>query len=326
MNSNDLDLIHDLGPEPTHLDADVMASARARLESAIAAPATPSATDRPTLAAPTPLRRRRRAFALVGVAAAAAAAVALVPPMLSDDGVALAAVDPLQFPVTATWLPAGLTTDPVISVDPDFALAVYGSGNTDIVTVIAPDSEDHWEAPSDPDAVDINGRDGEGFARTHTSDEGTTPTYTIHWEQADGDVIGVTGRGRYADPETVERIADSVTEQRQPVSLFLTVAPGGWSVYGYQSDHHISYGDEGELAVALVSELNPGLAAYGAREVTAVEVDGRPGELGRVDAERGGVGWILETTAPDGRAFSLQAPPELTRDQVLAVAAGVRHR
>lgn len=300
---NDLETLDRLGPAPTPLSDEVLSRARAQLDAALAATATP---------------RRPRRLALLGAAAAAAAGIALVPALVSDDSIALAAVDPLTFPVTATWVPAG-AGEPVFSRDSGSQWAVYGRPS-DQLSVVTPGSFDHWESRTAERPVDVAGRPGTVF----TTDPGDV---TVAWEQADGDIVGVTGRGRYADPALVERVADSVVDKSQPVDLFLTVAPQGWPVRAYQSDHHVSYGEQGELTVTLLASQAETMDEYGARDVRPVSVDGRPGRLGRqVDEQGETVTWVLETTAPDGQAFSLQAPASLTEAQVVQVAAGVRHR
>ena len=301
---NDLDLIDRFGPSADEPADAVLADARARLASAIDAP-TPA------------VRRTRRLPLLVAASVVAVAGVgAAVTPALvgSDHSIALAAVDPLTFPVTPTWLPAGLG-DPVFSKDSSaLAFASYGSAEHGINVVVSP-TLDQWEDRDRERAIDVQGHEGILFER----DPGDV---VVVWQ--DGrDYVGVSGRGDLADEEVIEKVAESVVDRRQQVDLFLTVAPEGWTVMAYQSDHHVSYGERGELAVTLVDQLDPRLADSGAGDVHAVVVDGRPGALGK-----GGMseGWYLQSTAPDGQAFSLQAPGRLTEEQVIEIAAGVRHR
>lgn len=311
---DDLSLLDQHGPAATSLTDDTLAAARARLGSALAAPAP-----------------RRRRLPLLAAAAATAAGLALAPAVLkSDHSLALAAADPLTFPVTATWLPPGLpltrfTYSPqeaMYGADPSCASGTPCVGQR--VSVSVRDDWQGWEVPDDARRVDVNGASGRLFEAPWAQDQ---PELHLVWEQPDGDVIGVTGEGRYADPATLERIAESVVDRSQPVALFLTVAPAGWHVYGYVSDHHVSYGDEGQLAITLINAEQVDLEGYGARDAHTVSVAGRHGVLGRqVDEDGDTVAWILTSTAPDGQAFSLQAPGELTGAQVVEIAAGVRHR
>lgn len=304
---NDLELIDRFGPAPTDVSDDALAAARARLDEAV---------RRGRSTAP----RHRRLVAITAVAATAAG-VALAPSLLgSKHALALAAVDPLTFPVTAEWVPADLGPAVFSRDSSHLQWARYGAPGPENITLIATDTWDEWEDVDDIGTVDVNGHD----AHILRVDRGETHDLTVAWEDGT-EIVGVTGRGTYADLTTVERMADSVVEKPQPVDLFLTVAPQGWPVMAYQSDHHISYGEHGELTVILTSTQAGDLDDWGDdwRDIT---VDGRPGHLGTQPADDGGTTWSLVTTAPDGREFFLRAPSSLTEQQVIEIAAGVRHR
>lgn len=317
---NDLEILDHFGPTSAEPSDAALAAARTRLSAAIeTSPA---------------VRRPRRLPLLVAAAAAAAVGIGVVPALVgSDDSIALAAVDPLTFPVTPTWLPEGVG-DPVFHYEAgNQQLAEYGDGDDLVRLDVLHDNP--ARVPSDADPVDVNGQAGVGFAgRQHIGSPETVAAYTVVWEEGDGDKLRVTGLGRYADRATVERVADSVTEHSQPVDLFLSVAPSGWQPYGYLSDHHILYrdpdgkqGDGTDLAMTVVDRVDPDLGNTGARDVHEITVDGRGGVLGRtVDMNDETILWILQTTAPDGTAFALQAPGRFTEDQAIEVAAGVRHR
>lgn len=306
---NDLETLDRLGPSASEPGPAALDAARARLDAAMAAPAPA-------------VRRTRRLPLLVAasVVAAAGAGIAVAPALLkSDDSIALAAVDPLTFPVTPTWLPEGLG-EPIFSKDTSaLQFARYGAQGADTLTVLVTDTWDQWEERDNERPIDIGGQDGIVFER----DPGDV---VIAWEQADGDLVGVVGRGQFADEGTVEKVAESVRDRGQAVDLFLTVAPEGWRVMAYQSDHHVSYGERGELAVTLLDGQKGG-PDFGATGVRDISVEGRPGWIGsQIDADGDRTGWIVVSTAPDGRVFSLQAPTSLTEAQVIEVAAGVRHR
>jgi hypothetical protein len=147
----------------------------------------------------------------------------------------------------------------------------------------------------------------------------------VVWKDTDGDIVGVTGEGAYASPAVVERVADSVVDTSQPVDLFLTVTPEDWSLHTYLSDQYVTYGRIGELSVTLLDRSVLDLGLTGAEGVRSVTVDGRPAQIGQVNDERGNR-WVLQSTAPDGQGFHLETPTSLTSDQVIAIAAGVRHR
>lgn len=321
---NDLELIDKHGPAAEPLTDRALADARAQLHARWASGSR--RTDGPG----TPRRPRR--IALIAVAATAAVGLTVAPALLrSHHSVALASVDPLTFPVTPTWLPDGLplqrfTFNPqsaMYGADPSCAAGTPCTANR--VTISVSGDWQRWEVPSTATDVDVDGHPGKLFPAPWNPSH---PEQHLAWADGDGEVLAVTGEGRFADPAVLERIADSVVDRRQQVDLFLTVAPAGWPVYGYLSDDHVSYGDEGQLTVTLLKQPEQvDLIGYGARDAHDVSVDGRHGVLGRQADESGDtVAWVLTSTAPDGQAFSLQAPGDLTEGQVLQVAAGVRHR
>lgn len=302
---NDLELIDRFGPAASEASDAALAAARARLDAASAR--SGAGVGRP----------RRRA--LLVAAAIAAVGIAVTPALLrSGDSIALAAVDPLTFPVSATWLPDGLGR-PVFSRDSShLQFARYGAPGADNINVTTTDSWDQWEDVDNLGSVDVNGHE----ARVLRQAPGDV---TVAWQEGPDEIVGVTGRGEYADPSLVERIADSVIDKPQPVDLFLTIAPRGWPIMGYQSDHHISYGVRGELMVVLTSTQAGNPDGWG-QDWRDVVVDGRPAQIGRQDDEDDTKGWALIATAPDGREFFLRAPSSLTEEQVIEIAGGVRHR
>jgi hypothetical protein len=321
---NDLDQFGPSASEPTE---GALAAARARLDAAIASP-SPA------------VRRTRRLPLLVAasVVAAAAVGVAVTPALVgSDHSIALAAVDPLTFPVTPTWLPEGLG-DPVFTYEAGVLEHVrYGKGD-DFIDISPAASLNGGCRDDEAVRVDVNGQPGWGFDGCADEPPGPAtnePQWFVVWEQPDGDVLQVSGNGKLAEPGTVERIAESVVDQRQPIDLFLTIAPSGWRLLGYQSNHHVTWsdpdseqgGDDSDLTVNLIPRVDADLDDYGARDVHTVGMEGRQAIIGRtVDEHDKTVTWVLQTTSPDGTAFSVIAPGRLTEEQVIAIAAGVRHR
>ncbi|GGO89042.1 hypothetical protein GCM10011584_17500 [Nocardioides phosphati] len=306
---NDLDLLDRFGPSAPEPSDAALAAARARLSAALDA-TTPG------------VRRTRRLPLLVAasVVAAGGAGIAVAPALMgSDHSIALAAVDPLTFPVTPTWLPAGLG-DPVFSKDSSTLMfASYGRPQDGINVVVSP-TPDNWEDREHERAIEVRGHDATVFEQ----DPGDV---VVVWKQDDGDYIGVSGRGDFADEQVIEHVAESVADRSQRVDLFLTVAPAGWQVQAYQSDMHVSYGERGELSVTLLSSQADPSSDFGAKNVHDVSVDGRTGWIGNYVGDSGTPrDWVLVAPAPDGREFVLQAPGELSEDQVIEIAAGVRHR
>lgn len=311
---NVIALLDTHGPAPTPGTA-ALDRARAALYAEIQAdaqPAVPVTRLRPAGGF------RRRVIGLGLAAATVAGAAVLTPTLLGLGGntaIALGPAQPLAFPLTPTSVPAGLG-EPVFERDSDFWLAQYRGAGADRVSVIVPESLDHWQIPSSATTVDVDGQQGLLF-------EQADGAVVVAWTEADGDVVGVSGRGEFADPARVEAFAESLTDRPQQVDLILSVAPSGWSATAYKQDRTVQYtGDDGSnLTVTLVDELLAGLEGYGATEVAQVEVSGRPASIGHT-----GDGWVLETRTAQGSPFSLLAPGSFTRAQVVEVAAGVRHR
>lgn len=326
---NDFELIDRLGPDAHAPSEATLAGARARLDAAIT-----QSTSGPTNASRAG-RHKRRLPLLVAAAVAtiAGASIAIAPAIVgSDDSIALAAVAPLTFPLTPTWLPAGVG-EPVFSGEPQpgLRMARYNANGDDRISVSMMEPGRSFDGGDTAQEVDVNGEPGRAF--DSRGDEPSEPSYTVQWELGD-DEIAVTGKGSFADPKLVERVADSVRQDSQQVDLFLTIAPSGWRVFGFQSDHHVTYydpeveqqGEGTDLTLCLCPEADADFDAYGARGVHEVSIDRRPGRIGHTVDENGErVSWVLQSTAPDGRFFSLTAPGALTEEQVLEIAAGVRH-
>lgn len=324
---NELDLLEKHGPAPTGLSAATLQRARAALTEEIAAGNASGAT--PGSAQVRPLRRRRPWFG-VGLVAAAAAGLATVVPSLFGVGattaVALAPADPLTFPLTPTRVPAGLG-EPVFDREPGLSLAVYTGASGDRVMVVVTD-ERRRIVPDDARPVDVGGHD----AVSYGGREAGEATTTVLWQEDDEGWVAVTGSGTYADAEQLESFAGSLRERPQPVDLALELAPQGWEVASYKADHTVTLTPGGQLAngeeltLTRLSELSTDLADdYGAYDVSAALVQGRPAALGHKPSDLAGADdlWVLEARTRDGRPFSLLAPGVLTRAQVLRVAAGV---
>lgn len=309
---NDLDLLDRFGPSADEPTDATLAAARARLDAAMASPAP--AVRRP---------RRLPLLVAASVVAAGAVGVAVAPAFMgSDDSIALAAVDPLAFPWTPATLPAGLR-DPVFDKDRGHFGVSYGTPDSglSIFTRI----EGDWDVPSSARGTEVNGEAARVFERERNG----VPTVTVAWTDDDEGLTWVTGRGPYASAEQVVAFAQALQEKPLPVDLSLTVAPDGWTPQLYKADRILTLvgADNAELTVSLLDHLSPDFSNYaGPRDVHSTVVDGRPATAAKIPDDRGSSMWVLETTAADGQAFQLQAPEVLTEEQVIEIAAGVRHR
>lgn len=328
---NDLDLLDTHGPAATPLHDDVLARARTALVDEIdrtggtrdlrAVAVTPLAPGRPG-------RRRRIAVGLV--AACVAAATAVVTPSLlhldGSDAVALAAVDPLTFPLSPDRVPDGLGR-PVFEMDSGVMRAQYGTARDGLTVTTGVDSVGFWDVPGDAATVAVAGRPGRLYSAT--ARDGTTAgfaTVAVLWQEEDGDWTRVGGSGSYADAASVESFAESLRAVPQQARLALTVAPEGWLVAAYKEDRVVRFTPGGDpsgddLTVSLVGDPDPDLAgSYGATDVTTAQVHGRQAQVGRT-----GEGWVLVALTPQGQRYSVQAPQALTRQQVVEVADGVTY-
>lgn len=221
---NDLDLLDRFGPQPTDPSATVMDAARARLDVAMSQAAAGE-------------RRSRRRLPLLVAAAAAAVGLAVSPALVgSDESVALAAVDPLTFPLTPAALPAGLG-DPVFERDSNFMAARYGPVLNGVSIVTDVQDEDFWSIPDNAPTAEVNGHQATVISRTvHNGTPDSAPAVTVIWHSDDHDWTAVTGSGNYADAGRVGAIAESLRQEPQQVDLALSVAPKGWSVVAYKED------------------------------------------------------------------------------------------
>lgn len=313
---NDLDFLDRFGPRPTDPSATVMEAARARLDAAMTQTA--------------PAEHRSRRVPLLAAAAAAAVGLAVTPALVgSDTSIALAAVDPLTFPLTPTAMPGGLG-DPVFERDSNFIAARYGPVLNGVSILTDVEDKDFWSIPANASTAEINGQQATVISRTvYNGTPDSAPAVSVIWESGN-DWTAVTGSGTYADAGRVEAIAESLREEPQPVDLALSVAPTGWSVVAYKEDRILTYaasddaGDD-DLTLALVERPSRTLSEYGAQDVETLTINGQAAQLGRRAAETEDPTWILEAQTSSGQAFSLQAPPAFTRGQVIQIAKGVTY-
>jgi uncharacterized Zn-binding protein involved in type VI secretion len=148
-------------------------------------------------------------------AAAAAAVVGLTisPALIGSGGsVALAAVDPMTFPLTPTGMPSGLG-DSVYERDTGFMAARYGSVLNGVSIVTDVKDEDFWTIADTAATTKIDGHQARVVGRTvYNGTSDSARAVTVIW-RGDHDWTAVSGSGRYAEAGRVEAIAESWREQ-----------------------------------------------------------------------------------------------------------------
>ena len=290
------------------------------------------------------IRRARRARR-VGPALVVAAAVVVGVSVVQDEKtygppgpIVLVDYSVPAFPLSFDRLPPGLE-GPSISADPSFDEVRIGAHHAG------------WSDPDDPDSglgigvheeePDTSGEDEVGEtqiagedATVHRMDvTGGPETWSVIWERADDQWVRVSGSGRFGSEDAVVDAARQVVDRGTAVPLQVRLAPRGWVVVAYKDDRVLTLADPAgrppteaaarTLTVHLPPE--PGAPADLPRDVGAtdgrmdqVTVQGRPGYLLPTSEV-----WFLQASLADGTVFTLQAPLDLTPEQVVEVAEGV---
>lgn len=153
------------------------------------------------------------------------------------------------------------------------------------------------------------------------------------WERQDGQWAWIRGEDTYATAAAVLAVANSLVDRPQPVDLQLGLAPADWSLSDYDSSGFTLANDQRtdqRLSVSLLETwrgYKAGNLLDGMTQgapVQSVTVQGQPAEL--VLANDGdGQSWYLGAQLPDGPFFLLQAPQELTQNQVLEIAERITY-
>lgn len=152
---------------------------------------------------------------------------------------------------------------------------------------------------------------------------GNVTSVSLTWERRTGQWVTVGGAGRYATEGALRDLARLLVDAELPVTLQIRLAPQGWQLMAFKPNV-VTLADPGDrsrtLTVALIDAIDPNFAHDDFAEGPAqqVTVNGKPGQL----IQAHGI-WILQALLPDGSAFILQAPTDLTADQVLSIAAQV---
>jgi hypothetical protein len=145
----------------------------------------------------------------------------------------------------------------------------------------------------------------------------------LTWERQPGQWVSLNGLGKYATEAALRNLARLLVDAELPVTLQIHLAPQGWRLQAFKPTV-VTLADPADrrrtLSVALIDAIDPDFAHNSGAQAPAqqVTINGKPGQL----IHSHGI-WILQALLPDGSAFILQAPTDLTADQVLAIAAQV---
>lgn len=281
------------------------------------------------------IRRARRATRGAYLAVAALTALALgvsITPPAGSDPIRLVAYSLPALPVSLDPVPTRLELS--FDYDHDRLIAMYrrpgqGDGKA-VLSLSAP-----GEAAGDSDAtsdrkVRVNGRPARLYVRDLPGSAQDQATVT--WQMRSGTWVSLTGRGRYAADAAVLDQAANVTDKALPLHMRLAFAPQGWNLIAYKplpasgavlamSDGAEADADARRITVALHSgKYEPIVPARMEDQgpVTAADVTGRDGEI-----MEGTRRWFLQVPLGEDQYVTLQAPKDLTREQVVQLAAGV---
>jgi glycine/D-amino acid oxidase-like deaminating enzyme len=171
-------------------------------------------------------------------------------------------------------------------------------------------------SPEETRSVDLNGRRAYLVERTDS-------TVVLSWQRRDNQWVTLTGNGRFATEAAVLALAAAVVDQPQQVPLQVRLAPAGWRLAAFKDNRILTLHDPAtkqSLSVNLVDQPTSNLMrqVMDARRVSPVRVNGTASELVETT-----YGWFLQVPLPGGSAFHLQAPTQLTREQVIAIAEQV---
>ena len=287
------------------------------------------------------LRRARRASraAYAGVAALTAISlgvVATTSPQGGSQPIRLVAYSLPALPVSLDPVPDGL--DVSFDYDMKRLIAFYTDAANEAAQV-DPDLSLRAlnKAAEDDDAtskaeVAVQGQTGQLYLRDLPGEADDLATVT--WENKPGTWVALTGRGEFSTKAAILTQAENVTNEQLPLNMRLEFAPSGWDLLGYKvirpggavlamSDGDVSDTDARRLTVVLYTTPNVGLIPEQMEDpgpVTPVDVEGRSGEL-----MEGARGWFLRVPLDGSTYITMQAPKDLTREQVVQMAGGVSH-
>jgi hypothetical protein len=285
------------------------------------------------------LRRARKLSrtAYVSVAGLAAVALGVSVTTTSPDGsgpIRLVAYSLPSLPVSLDPVPDGLA----VSFDYDMGrlIAMYVDAanqaeqvSPDLSLRVLDRAAEDSDATSDK-RVSVQGQPGLLYVRDLPGQANDRSTVT--WENRAGSWVSLAGTGRFAAEDALLAQAENVTNEALPLNMSLDFAPAGWDLVGYKvirpggavlalSDSAASDADARRLTVALYTGTYEPLVAARMEDpgpVTPIDVQGRVGQL-----MEGARGSFLQVPFDDGTYITMQAPTDLTRDQVIQMASGV---
>ena len=336
---NEITLIQDGGPEATPVAASALRSARAALLAEIYGPA--------------PVRRRpgrRTAFRVGAVVLTAAAAVTTVlvvggtggpapRPGSGSADVALVDFTLPAFPLTLPTPPPG-AGDPVFGADAAGGTSMGYESTTDPLQNVGVSVSAEPPPPGGslsfpgwvPEQVTVNGAPAVLVAPTGPDDPEIA---SLDWQRRPGQWVTINAQGRYAQRELLLTLAAGLVDQPQPMPVQLHLAPAAYRLDVSKDDGRIIIlSDDADPERGLVVRLlAPGqtedlqtfadVAGQPAQEVT---VQGQPAQLARTDLGGGGPqGWVVRAVLPGGSAVVVEAPGDLTADQVVQIADQVSY-
>jgi hypothetical protein len=284
------------------------------------------------------LRRARRASraAYAGVAALTAIMLGVATTTSSQSEslpIRLVAYSLPALPVSLDPVPDGL--DVSFDYDMDRLIAFYIDSANDAEQVdpdlslrVSDEAAPDDEATTEEEAS-VQGQAGRLYLRDLPGKAEDLATLT--WEIESGTWVVLSGRGAFSTKAAILAQAENVTNEPLPLDMRLDFAPSGWELVGYKvirpagavlamSDGDVSDADARRLTVALYTAPYVGLAPEQMEDpgpVTQVDVEGRTGEL-----MEGARGWFLQVPLDDSTYITMQAPKDMSRDQVIQMAGG----
>ncbi|SDO05098.1 hypothetical protein [Geodermatophilus sp. DSM 45219] len=339
---NEITLLRDAGPEGPELTTATRQAARAALLAGIEG--RPAVRRRRVPSRRLPLRL---GAAVVAVAAAWTAAVVVTGPGASPTagapgGVTLVDFAMPAFPLSLPTAPLG-TDGPVFGGDGGGGTSMSYVGTEDPVhgvtvhvgTEAPPLGSDGSPGQVVQDAVTVDGRPGRLTVMNRGSAEAEVAY--LDWERVPGQWVTVMGRGRFAERETVTALGEDLVDGPQTVPLQLRLAPAGWRLDFFKENGRIvRLADDTDPEVGLTVHVPssdevvpvdqwPGMVEGVAAPVEELAVLGQPAHVARTDHGGGQEGWYLQARFPDGTGFVVQAPGDLTREQVVQIAEQVTY-
>jgi hypothetical protein len=285
------------------------------------------------------LRRARRvsraAYVSVAGLVAVALGVSVTTPSPGGSGpIRLVAYSLPSLPVSLDPVPDGLA----VSFDYDMGrlIAFYVDAanqdeqiNPDLSLRLLGQAADDPEATSDR-RLSVQGQPALLYVRDLPGEAEDRSTVT--WENEPGSWVSLAGTGRFAAEGALLAQAENVTNETLPLNMSLDFAPAGWDLVGYKvirpggavlalSDGGPSDANARRLTVALYAGTYEPLVPTRMEDpgpITPIDVQGRIGEL-----MEGARGWFLQVPLDDSTYITMQAPKDLTHDQVIQMASGV---